>query len=339
MKLIIPMAGVGKRMRPHTLSVPKPLIPIAGQPIVEHQVNDIKRMCGDSIDEIAFVIGDFGVEVEKQLLEIASKQGAKGSIFYQKEPLGTAHAILCAEHALEGKVIVAFADTLFRADLEIDSEQDGIIYVHKVKDPSGFGVVKVNGEGHIEEFVEKPDEFVSDLAIIGIYYFKDGAYLRSELQSLIDNDIKDKGEYQLTSALEHMKQKGSRFITGEISEWLDCGNKDATVYTNRRILELHENGNLISSSVKMENTEIIEPCYIGDNVELTNSVVGPHVSIGEGSKLEKTVVSNSIIQKNSEIKNCLMENSIIGNYVKIWRFQFNEDRKEELNVGDYSQEK
>src|SRR5690606_35772927 len=138
---------------------------------------------------------------------------------------------------LDGKVVVAFADTLFRADFKLDDSKDGIIWVQQVKDPRAFGVVKVDDNNTITDFVEKPEQFVSDLAIIGIYYFKDGANLRMELQYLIDNNIKDKGEYQLTNALENMKQKGIKFSPGKVEEWLDCGNKNATVYTNQRVLE------------------------------------------------------------------------------------------------------
>src|SRR4051812_37811740 len=170
MKIIVPMAGMGKRMRPHTLTIPKPLIPVAGKPIVQHLVEDITKVCHEKVDEIAFVIGNFGKEVEKKLVSIAEAEGAKGSIYYQDEPLGTAHAILCAKEALKGKVVVAFADTLFRTDSKMTDDCDGIIWVKQIEDPRQFGVVKVNSENTITDFVEKPPVFVSDLAIIGIYY-------------------------------------------------------------------------------------------------------------------------------------------------------------------------
>ncbi|TXT27887.1 MAG: glucose-1-phosphate thymidylyltransferase [Chitinophagaceae bacterium] len=163
--------------------------------------------------------------------------GAKGTISYQDEPLGTAHAILCAKKALKGPVVVAFADTLFKADFTMDLAQDGIIWVKKVKDPTLFGVVKIGNNGFITDFIEKPVTFVSDLAIIGIYYVKNGEFLKDEMQYLIDNDIKEKGEYQLTNALENMKNKGAKFIPGAINEWLDCGNKNNTVYTNQRFIQ------------------------------------------------------------------------------------------------------
>lgn len=212
MRIIVPMAGMGKRMRPHTLTVPKPLIPVAGKPIVQWLVEDIIKVCAEKVEEIAYVIGDFGEEAEKNLIAIAEKLGAKGTIHHQDEPLGTAHAILCAKDALKGKVIVAFADTLFRADFKIDDKQEGVIWVNKIEDPRMFGVVKLNNDGTITDFIEKPAEFVSDLAIIGIYYFKDGEYLNKELQYLLDNNIREKGEYQLTNALENMKKKGTKFV-------------------------------------------------------------------------------------------------------------------------------
>ncbi|MCK5105006.1 MAG: nucleotidyltransferase family protein, partial [Cyclobacteriaceae bacterium] len=230
MNIIIPMAGMGKRLRPHTLTTPKPLIPIVGKPIVYWLVHDIAEVCDDIIENIGFVIGrSFGESVEKELLSIASKLGAKGHLFYQDEPLGTAHAIYCAADILEGKTIVAFADTLFKANFKLDSEQDGIIWVHQVEDPSAFGVVKLDSNGGIEDFVEKPTDFISDLAIIGIYYFKSGDLLKHEIKVLIDNKIKDDGEYQLTRALETLKEKGTKFVPGQVDDWLDCGNKQATV--------------------------------------------------------------------------------------------------------------
>ncbi len=330
MRIIVPMAGMGKRMRPHTLTVPKPLIPVAGKPIVQWLVEDITKLCSEKVEEIAFVIGDFGKEAEDSLLKIASSLGAKGSIYYQDEPLGTAHAILCAGPALTGKVIVAFADTLFRADFTIDENKDGVIWVNKIEDPRMFGVVKVNDQGVITDLIEKPQTFVSDLAIIGIYYFKDGEYLKKEMQHLIDNDIKEKGEYQLTNALENMKAKGAKFYPGKVIEWLDCGNKDATVYTNGRVLENRKDTLKVPASIKNENSQIIQPCFIGENVHLKNSIVGPYVSLGNGSKVENSVISNSIVQTNAKIKNSVLDNSMIGNFSEYVQ------SPEQLSLSDYS---
>jgi glucose-1-phosphate thymidylyltransferase len=330
MKIIVPMAGMGKRMRPHTLTVPKPLIPVAGKPIVQWLVEDLTRVCKEKVEEIAYVIGDFGEEVEQQLIDIAVGLGAKGTIHYQDEPLGTAHAILCAKDALKGKVIVAFADTLFRADFTIDESKDGIIWVNKIEDPRMFGVVKLNDGGVITDFVEKPQTFVSDLAIIGIYYFKDGENLRKEMQYLIDNNIREKGEYQLTNALENMKAKGLQFVAGKVVEWLDCGNKDATVYTNKRMLDIKKGEMKMPSSMKSENSIIIQPCFIGENVEIKNAVVGPFVSVGANTRIENSVVSNAIIQTKSLIRNCVLDNSMIGNSAEYVQ------TPEQLSISDFS---
>jgi glucose-1-phosphate thymidylyltransferase len=332
MNIIIPMAGLGKRMRPHTLTTAKPLIPVAGKPVVERLVEDITKVCGEKINEIAFVISPaFGKEVENNLLSIAKNQDAKGSIWYQKEALGTAHAIMCAAPVITGKTVVAFADTLFKADFKMDTDHDGVIWVQKIENPSQFGVVKIDEQNFITDFVEKPKEFVSDLAIIGIYYFKDGDYLKSELQYLLDNNIMDKGEYQLTNALENMKRKGTKFVPGKVSEWLDCGNKAATVYTNQRILEYDRNEKrLRGNGIILENSALIEPCFLGDNVRLINSVIGPHVSIGSGSSVENSVIRNSIIQKNSKLISVNIADSMIGNNAEII------GRPEDLSIGDFT---
>ena len=335
MNIIIPMAGRGSRLRPHTLTTPKPLIAFAGKSIVQRLVEDIVDVCDEEINEIAFIIGDFGKEVEQNLINIANDLGAEGKIVYQDQPLGTAHAILCAKESLKGNVVVAFADTLFKADFKLEKNSDGIIWVNKIDDPSSFGVVKVNEEKIITDFVEKPEFFVSDLAIIGIYYFKSGENLNKELQYLIDNDIKDKGEYQLTNALENMKNKGLKFKTGEVTEWLDCGNKDATVYTCERVLDHNKNTEMIADDSQMINSKIIEPCYIGSGTKIENSIIGPNVSIGNNTIILNSQIKESIIQNTSKIENAKLYKSMIGNNV----FFDGHNIELEVSIGDFSEVK
>lgn len=330
MNIIVPMAGMGKRMRPHTLTVPKPLIPVAGKPIVQRLVEDIAEVAGTAINEIGFIIGDFGPEVEKQLLDIASSLGATGKIYYQTEALGTAHAILCAKESLKGPSIVAFADTLFRADFSMNTGSDGVLWVSQIDDPSAFGVVKVNEENVITDFVEKPKEFVSDLAMIGIYFFQSGETLRDECQYLIDNNIINDGEYQLPDALRNMTAKGMKFNPGKVDAWLDCGNKNATVDSNKQMLGFIAKDLNVPDSASIENSTIIQPCFIGDNVQITNSVVGPHVSIGNGTIIENTVIKNSIVQTNSEVKQAVIDNSMIGHFAKYCK------GFDDLSLSDYS---
>jgi len=336
MKIIVPMAGIGSRLRPHTLTTPKPLTLIAGKPIVQRLVEDIAQVVNQKIDEIAFIIGPvakgFPGDTEERLLKIAKDLNAKGSVFVQEQALGTAHAIQCAKSALNGPCVVAFADTLFKADFTLDSNSDGAIWVKQVEDPKAFGVIKLK-DGIITDFVEKPEEFVSDLAIIGIYYFKDGGILRDEIQYLLDNDIKEKGEYQLTNALENRKSKGLKFVPGTVSEWMDCGNKNVTVETNSKVLELLEKDgeNLTSSDVKLENSNIIQPCYIGKNVVLKNTTVGPYVSLGENSVVENSTIKNSLIQSNVIITNADLDNAMIGHNAKY------NGKYTSVSIGDYSE--
>ncbi len=323
---------MGKRMRPHTLTTPKPLIPIAGKPIVQRLVEDILATSNEKVEEIAFIIGpDFGKEVEANLCKIAEDMGAKARICYQVTPLGTAHAMLCAAESLTGNVFIAFADTLFKANFSIDASKDAIVWTQQVEDPSAFGVVKLNANNEIEAFVEKPKEFVSNQAIIGVYYFRDGDNLKKELQRLIDEDIKLKGEYQITDAMDHMLKTGTKFYTDEVSEWLDCGNKDSTVYTNGRILDIKQDTEqLVSESAALENAVIIAPCFIGENVKIKNSVVGPFVSLEEGVTVEDSRIQNSIVQAHTIVKNSQVSNSLLGKNVTYV------EKPRELSLGDFS---
>jgi glucose-1-phosphate thymidylyltransferase len=331
MNIIIPMAGLGKRLRPHTLTVPKPLLPIAGKPIVHRLVEDIAKVCPEKINTVGFIIHpSFGKEVEENLKKIAGDIGAEGKIYYQKEALGISHALLFAKELFTGKVIVAFADTLFKADFRLDTSKDGTIWVQQVKDPSQFGVVRLNDKNEIIEFVEKPSTFVSDLAIIGIYFFKEGESLAREMQYLIDNDMKEKGEYQFTSALQNLSKKGAVFVPGRVTEWLDCGNKNVTVQTNQRYLEFIKDQKLVSPKARLSNSVIIPPCFVGDDTIIENSVVGPYVSIGKNSHIKDSRVSNSIIQTNTKISQVVLENSMLGNFVNF------EARPLDLSMGDFN---
>lgn len=335
MKIIVPMAGRGSRLRPHTLTVPKPLIPVAGKPIVHRLVLDIAKVLGEPIEEVAFILGDpafFGEDVVESLMELADELGAKGSIYRQDRPLGTGHAIMSAADSLSGPAVIAYADTLIRADFNLDKDADSVIWVKQVDQPEAYGVVKLDAKGAIVELVEKPKEFVSDLAVIGIYYFKDVGVLKNELQEVLDRNITHGGEYQINDGIKRMMEKGMKFVPGKVDQWMDCGNKEITVQTNQRMLGFleQEGEHLVASSVKQENAHIIAPCFIGENVFLKNTTVGPYVSIGANTVLENSTVKNSIIQEHSKISNANLDNAMIGNHV-----HFN-GNFESISLGDYS---
>ncbi len=335
MKIIVPMAGRGSRLRPHTLTVPKPLIPVAGKPIVHRLVSDIAKVLGEEIDEVAFILGDpafFGDDVVESLKELAQSLGAKASIYRQDQPLGTGHAIMAAKESLSGPAVIAYADTLIRADFDLDKSADSVIWVKQVDQPEAYGVVKLNENGNIVELVEKPATFVSDLAVIGIYYFKDVAVLKKELQYVLDNNIVHGGEYQINDGIKRMMEKGMKFAPGKVEEWMDCGNKNVTVETNRRMLGfLEKDGEkLVSDTVALENAQIIEPCFIGEHVVLRNTTVGPYVSIGDHTVIENSTIKNSLIQNRNKISNANLDNAMVGNHV-IFNGNF-----ETISIGDYS---
>lgn len=330
------MAGRGSRLRPHTLTVPKPLIPVAGKPIVHRLVADIAGVLNEEIDEIAFILGDpafFGDDVVESLNELANELGATPSIYRQLEPKGTGHAIMCAEPSLNGPAVIAYADTLIRADFDLDKNADAVIWTKKVVNPEAYGVVNLNEKDEIIELVEKPETFVSDQAVIGIYYFKDVAVLKKELQFVLDNNIINGGEYQINDGIKRMMANGKIFKTGTVSEWMDCGNKEVTVETNQRMLGFLAEANeaLISEKSIQDNSKIIEPCFIAEGVVLKNSTVGPYVSVGKGTIIEDSIVKNTIIQTQSVIKNATLDNAMIGNHA------YFDGQFTNVSIGDYSQ--
>lgn len=336
MKIIVPMAGRGSRLRPHTLTIPKPLIPVAGQPIVHRLVKDIAKVLNQPIGEVAFILGDpafFDDDVVKSLTDLANSLGAKTSIYRQDQPLGTGHAIMSAKESLSGPAVIAYADTLIRAEFDLDPDADAVIWTKEVDNPEAYGVVKLNSKNEIVELVEKPKEFVSNQAVIGIYYFKDVSALKQKLQEVLDENVTNGGEYQINDGIKRMMADGNVFKTGKVSEWMDCGNKDITIDTNSKMLGyLHKEGEeqMIDRSVVLENSKIILPCYISKNVKLKNSTIGPNVSIGDNCTIENSTVKNSLIQSHTTVKNANLDEAMIGNYVQY------DGEFSKISIGDYS---
>jgi glucose-1-phosphate thymidylyltransferase len=331
MKIIIPMAGIGKRMRPHTLTTPKPLLPVMGKPIVEILISDIASIFGGKIEEVVYISGSFGEVVEKRLIKIANECGYPARIYYQEEALGTAHALFCAKESIDGNIFIAFADTLFKTDVKISGDEDAIIWTKQIENPSHFGVVVTDENHYITKIVEKPRTFVSDHAIIGLYYFADGKRLLDEIDYLIKNDIRGNNEYQLTDVIERLRSKGLKIKDYSVEGWFDCGNKNATVQTNQEMLKINFNKDIFYKDVQSDHTVIIDPCYISEGVTLNNSVIGPYVSIGKNTKIENSVISNSIIMDKTIIKHANINNSIIGSHVKY------SGRMLSLSIGDFSE--
>lgn len=324
MNLIIPMAGKGTRLRPHTLSTPKPLLEIAGKSIVQRIVDLVSQSTTAKIKNIGFIIESKNVEIESMLFQMCSENNILCTVFYQGNPRGTAHAIYSAKKLLKGPTLIIFADTLFETSLSLSLEAEGCIFVKEVKDPSAYGVVKINKKGHVTEFVEKPKNPISNLAIIGLYYFKEGQVLSQALKEILDHEIIEKGEYQITTALENLKKSGLKFSAHTVDKWLDFGTPKNVLASHLSILNKEK-----ISYGEYQNTTITPPCYIHPSAKIKNSVIGPNVSIGKNTTITASTIQNSIIQSNSRIEGAIFNNSIIGHHVDFTN-NFNE-----VSIGDY----
>ncbi|MFO8030630.1 MAG: sugar phosphate nucleotidyltransferase [Cyclonatronaceae bacterium] len=329
MKLIIPMAGQGTRLRPHSVSTPKPLLPVAGPMLIERIVYTFVTSLDRKITEIAFVLGDFGKNVEHQLAEMTRRFGAKPSFYRQEQALGTAHAVNCAAPSLKGEVVVAFADTLFRISGPVNlDEADSVIWLKRVSDPTRFGVAVIEND-RITRFVEKPDEPVSDMAIIGVYYFRDGERLQEELQYLMDHDIRGhKNEFDLTDAIDRLLQKKAVFRAADVEQWLDFGTISAWLSSTASVLDRQEPQSFDKN--RFPGTQIVPPCHIGTNVQISNSTIGPYACIGEGCTISGSKIRHSIIRDRSLIEDSTLQNSTIGPECTIRSCQ------QEMHVGEYS---
>lgn len=313
MKLIIPMAGRGTRVRPHSHTTPKPLLPVAGTMIVERIVETFARTLDRDITEIVYILGpDFSREIRETLTEMSKRHNATATFRTQDVALGTAHAVSCAGEDLNGEVIIVFADTIFDSNQTVSvDDADSVIWLKEVDDPSRFGVAVHDGDT-ITDFVEKPSEPISKLAIIGVYYFKQGEALMKEIQYLLDNDVTGHGnEYQLTDALDRLLKDGKTFKKATVDEWLDCGTLPAWLDTTGEILEKEQH-----SYGDFEGTTAHPPVYFGEGVEISGSEIGPNVSVEAGTVIKNSTIKNSIIQKNAKLDGCTLDRSTIGNHAE-----------------------
>jgi len=330
MKLIVPMAGRGTRLRPHTHVTPKPLLPVCGTPMVERIIQTIGGVLPRQLDEAVFILGpDFGQEVRDRLTEISERLGIRAAFGVQERPLGTAHAVAQAGGHLAGECVVVFADTLFEMDAvpALDAS-DALIWVKHVDDPRRFGVVVKDADGKITDFVEKPQEPISNEAIIGIYYVKDGAALNREIQYLIDHDVTGAGgEYQLTDALDRMLKAGQVFRTATVSEWLDAGTIPALKETSRIILDKERSD---EKQGTLENSVVIEPVYIGPDAVVRDSVVGPYVAVHGGAQITGSVLKDTIVFAGATVDGSSLDDAVVGQSAEVRGFAGS------LNIGDHA---
>lgn len=320
MKAVIPVAGIGKRLRPHTHTSPKALITVAGKPILGHIVDSLVEM---GVTELIPIVGYKGDQITEYLTDTYD---LKIDFVHQQEQKGIAHAVdLTRKYADNSELIIILGDTIIDTDFtKIPEAGDFVLGVREVEDPRRFGVCEVE-DGVITGIVEKPEEPKSNLAIVGLYYFKDSAPLYEACRQVIDGNIMTKGEYQITDALSLMIENGTTFVPYEISGWYDCGKVETLLETNRVLLEGVKNG------AQGINSVIIPPCFIDPDSKIENSVVGPFVSVATGCSITDSVVKNSIINNGSSLSNVVLDSSVIGSGAEVTGNASN------LNISDDSQ--
>jgi len=325
MKILIPMAGYGTRMRPHTWSKPKPLISVAGKAVLGHVLDMFASL--DSIDEVVFIVGYLGEQVEAYMAETYPQYNTR--FVYQDEMLGQSHAIWLAREGLEGPMVMAFVDTIIEADLTslLKEEADGVAWVKKVDDPRRFGVADVDPSGRILRLIEKPDDPSINLALVGFYYFKEAKVLLDAIHIQMEDKPQLKGEWYLADAINIMLEKGAVMRTEPVEVWEDCGKPDALLQTNRYLLG---HGRDQASPMSLKDTLIIPPVNIDPSASIEGSVIGPNVSIGPGCTLRRCILSDAILEAGVSVENTVLSNSIIGREATI------KGKRTSLNIGDHS---
>jgi len=305
MKIVLPVAGNGLRLRPYTEDRPKCLLPLAGKTIIDWIVEDASCL---KPSETIFITG-YKAEKMDEYLKTKPEWGAVRTVI-QSNPQGLGEAVSLALPYVndDEPLLIILGDTLFEADLSIlNGAQENILYTYKVDDPKRFGVAVVGEDGLIDRLVEKPQEFVSDEAIVGIYYIKDVKVLRESLKYLMDNDVRTKGEFQLTDALEMMLQKGCKFHTAPVKKWLDCGLIETLLATNAEVLTRNDN----SMDVEFPGTTIIGPCHFGNDVVIENCTIGPNVAVGDGCVLKRCTIKDAILWDRVQVKYGSIQDTIL----------------------------
>ncbi|HYM20237.1 MAG TPA: sugar phosphate nucleotidyltransferase [Candidatus Kapabacteria bacterium] len=323
MHAIIPVAGVGSRLRPHTYTLPKVLLNVAGKPILGHI---LERLLSDGITSATIVVGYMGDLVERYVRD--HFPSLKVNFVTQEELLGLGHSIWVAREYIptDGTpLFIILGDTIFDVDLKpVFASGVNSLGVKVVDDPRRFGVANVSS-GYISQLVEKPDRPTSNLAVVGLYFIKNPKLLRASLEEIVSKDKRTKGEYQLTDALQLMIDRGEKFSTFTVDGWYDCGKPETLLATNRQLLQR------IAPPREIPGSVIIPPVYIAPNAEITNSIIGPYATIGLGAKVNDSIVRGSIIGDDSSVAGVLLDNSIVGN---------NADVKggfKRINAGDSSE--
>ena len=318
MKIIIPLAGYGTRMRPLTWSRPKALLRVAGNTVIGHLLNLMSAVTERKESEMIFVVGYKGNDIEAWIRERYPQLNVHFVV--QEEALGQAHALwLCRGFMDEDEVLIAFGDGIVDADYEDVAEPgvDGVCLVQPVEDPRKFGVVAVDENGFITDFIEKPATMEHKLAIAGIYWFRDGRQLGQALDTVIREKRQTKGEYYLADAYQVLLQQGARIITKPTRFWLDAGNPENVLHTNARLLSLsYGTGDVIERSYA-EDFTVLPPVFLHESAVVDSSVIGPYASIEANVTIRNAIVRNSIVDAGAHVESCILDGALVGENARI----------------------
>ncbi len=320
MNAIVPVAGRGTRLRPHTHTQPKVLMNVAGKPILAYILDDLRDL---GVEEITFVVGYLAEKVEQFVRE---RYPFRASFVYQDEPMGNGHAIYLAREHLTQPTLIVFGDTIVRADLRAAARlPHSAIGVHRVADPRAFGVVELDGDGFVRHLWEKPAVPPSDLAVVGVYMIQRPAPLRSALERLVNERRLVAGEYWLADALQLMVEQGERLETFPIDGWYDCGTPEALLRANHALLDAVPPPQPIPGSI------VIPPAFVSETAVVEASVIGPYVTVADGARVTNAVIQESIVNAGARAENVLLEHSIIGENAAVT------GRRGRINIGDSSE--
>lgn len=332
-KIVIPMAGWGSRMRPHTFSKPKPLVSVAGKTSLEHVLDMLSTMPVNRELEFVFIVGPFLGELQVPVFLQEKYPTMKAHVVVQHEMKGQSHALWLAREFLHGPMLMVFSDTLIETDFSFLSheEADSVAWVMPVPDPRRFGVAEVGEDGWVKRFIEKPQSMDNNLVVIGCYYFKDAGQLLAAIEEQFERNIMLKNEFFLTDAISVMIEHGAKVRVNEISTWLDTGTIEATLDTNKTLLEK------LGSKVQAyhgSGVNIIDPVAIGEGAEITNSTIGPYASIGAGCKVNNSFISDSIVEAGCDIQDAVLRRSLVGRQARV---KGRSGQVIQINVGDNSE--
>jgi glucose-1-phosphate thymidylyltransferase len=326
MQIVIPLAGFGKRLRPHTFTKPKPLINVAGKPMLGHVLDTFAAL--DDVDEIIFIVGHLGEQIEEYVAKEYPHLRAR--YFKQEELNGQSTAIYLAREHLHGPMLMAFVDTIVKTDLAHlkDETNDAVTWVKAVEDPRRFGVAEVGSDDTVKSLIEKPDDKRNNLVVAGFYYFKQSELLVEAIREQMARDIRTQNEYFLADAVNLMLKRGLVMRVQRVDVWLDCGKTETVLETNRYLLE---NGHDNSAQLPRDSYTIIPPVNIHPTAHIRNSVIGPHATIGANCKVESSIIRDSIVDEEAVVQDALLSGSLVGRNAKVG------GRFRAYNVGEASE--